>query len=210
MKLCRKSNDGRNKEPFPRAMSCTVRALLPIGLLLVTADRLPAPIQEVPESPTPAPEQSARPKPKRIIKPKASESSENSTKAKTSSPPQTKAAPQHNLFDGTWVGKTCVGFDGSHETMDVTIFISAGGTRVDVKMVGVGFASQEGGVGEKVYTSKKPICDGRTVKWNDGWGNWVLTPNSDGKTAHFTCDWSPGLLLLPACHSSETFQKVSP
>jgi hypothetical protein len=45
--------------------------LLVAALLLVTAHRLPAPIQEVPESPTPAPEQSANPKPKRTIKPES-------------------------------------------------------------------------------------------------------------------------------------------
>ena len=135
-----------------------------------------------------------------------------SPRLQTPSPPQSTPASQQNPFDGTWVGKTCVGWDGNGERMGVTIFISGAGTRVDVKMLGRGFSADgydSGSVGEKLYTSKKPACDGRTVKWADGWGVWALTPNSDGKTAHFTCDWGGGY-ALPACHSSETFQKVSP
>jgi len=53
-------------------MKRSLGLLLVLTLLLVTAHRLPAPIQEVPESPTPVPEQSAKPKPKRTIKPKVS------------------------------------------------------------------------------------------------------------------------------------------
>jgi hypothetical protein len=44
--------------------------LIVAAVLLITAHRLPAPIQEVPESPTPAPEQSANPKSKQTPKPK--------------------------------------------------------------------------------------------------------------------------------------------
>jgi F5/8 type C domain len=75
------------------------RVLLSIALLLVTAHRLPAPIQEIPESPTPAPEQSA--KPKRTIKPKTtSESSESSTKRQTASPQsRTEAASNRKPFN---------------------------------------------------------------------------------------------------------------
>src|SRR5207249_6281504 len=60
-------------------------------------------IQEIPEAPTPAPEQSAKPRPKRTIKSKAtSESSEASTKRQTLLPqPQSQAAPSQNSFDGT-------------------------------------------------------------------------------------------------------------
>jgi hypothetical protein len=59
-------------------------------MLLISAHRLPAPIQEVPESPTPAPEQSAKSKPKR----------------QTASPPQTHSTQNPTPFAGTWVAKT--------------------------------------------------------------------------------------------------------
>ena len=70
-------------------------------VLLLTTHPVPAPIQEVQGSPTPAPEQSAKPKPKRTIKPKvASEGSENSTKGQTSSPqPRSEAAPSRKPFN---------------------------------------------------------------------------------------------------------------
>jgi hypothetical protein len=72
-----------------------------ICVLLATAHRLPAPIQEVPESPTPAPEQSSKPKTKPTAKPKATDNSEKSTKAKASSSPQQRSTPK---FAGTWTG----------------------------------------------------------------------------------------------------------
>ena len=89
--------------------------LLVVGFLAVTTQRLPAPIQEVPESPTPAPEQSAKPKPKRPVKPKArSESSETSTKRQTPSPTlktqatststSTASPTPSKKFAGKWSG----------------------------------------------------------------------------------------------------------
>src|SRR5438094_6995046 len=89
-------------------------ALLVLAFLLATTSRLPAPIQEVPESPTPAPEQSSKPKPKRTIKPKvASESSESSTKPRTSLPkPQIQATSNSTPFAGTWSGTMNISFFG--------------------------------------------------------------------------------------------------
>jgi hypothetical protein len=69
-------------------------------LLFVTAHRLPAPITEVPESPTPAPAVApaatpqSKPKPK--PKPEASESTKNAVKQ--------QPAPRQTRFAGTWVG----------------------------------------------------------------------------------------------------------
>ena len=167
---------------------------LTAALLLSTVQRAPAPISEV-ETPTPAP--------KRTIKHKESENSQSPTKRQTPLPPQTKATSQQNPFDGTWVGKCDI---PQIHNVDLTLIISGRGTRVDVKMTDM---YKEWGIAnhDNSYTSKKPTCDGATVRFDDGWGRWVLTPNSDGKTAHFTCDW-PGFLLMPACHSSATFQKA--
>lgn len=68
------------------------------ALLLITAHRLPAPIQEVPESPTPTPEQSAKPKPKRATRPKATQTERSSVAKPTPSPTPSKK------FAGKWVG----------------------------------------------------------------------------------------------------------
>src|SRR5438132_2723254 len=89
-----------------RAVICAVKMsilrrtycfLLAAALLLITAHRLPAPIQEVP---TPAPEQSAKPKPKPLSKPKPkSEASESAT-----NPVKQQRSSKQNRFAGTWVG----------------------------------------------------------------------------------------------------------
>jgi hypothetical protein len=82
------------------AMKTLARTALVIFLLAVTAHRLPAPIQEVPESPTPVPEQSAKPKPKPkpLPKPK-SEASESAT-----NPVRQEPSTKPSRFAGTWVG----------------------------------------------------------------------------------------------------------
>jgi hypothetical protein len=88
MKLYRRGN----KESFLRAMSCMIRVLLPIALLLVTAHRLPAPIVE---EPTPAPE--IKTKPKR-------HAAEAETEPKPRSEKKSAAAPAVS-FAGTWTGR---------------------------------------------------------------------------------------------------------
>jgi hypothetical protein len=61
----------------------TLTLLLTVALLLITTHRLPAPISEIPESPTPTPERSAKPKLKRTPKPKpAAQNSGDSVRQK--------------------------------------------------------------------------------------------------------------------------------
>jgi cytoskeletal protein RodZ len=85
-------------------LSAAFRLLLMVSVLLITAHRLPAPIVEE-EKPTPAAEQSAKPKPKPTIKPKATrENSESATRRQTSSPPPKTQPTQQNRFSGTWNG----------------------------------------------------------------------------------------------------------
>jgi hypothetical protein len=77
-------------------------AILVIVLLIVSASRLPAPISEIPESPTPAPTvaPTAKPKPKSLPKPKQkSEASESAT-----NPARQKPSPKQSRFAGTWGG----------------------------------------------------------------------------------------------------------
>ena len=180
-------------------MKQTPTLLLTVALLLATAHRLPAPIQEVPENPTPASEQSAKPKPKRTIKPKVTnESSESSTKRQTPSPtPQSKAATQRKLFDGTWRGIIPIGLQGN---VELTIQISGDG---------------------KVLTTNPhfgdwrrtliPTCDGHTMTWKTtAIQNWTLTPNSDGQTAVVTGNDPGSLFGILAFNSSAIFRKASP
>jgi hypothetical protein len=98
MKSRRRRNDGGNKESYPTAMTCIIRVLLPIALLLVTAHRLPAPIQEVPEAPTSAPGLKPHPLP--------------STTPKLADPAR---------FAGTWTGKMKIGNGGD---FDITLVIN--------------------------------------------------------------------------------------
>jgi len=167
-------------------MKQTLALLLTVALLLITVHRLPAPISE--ESPTPAP--------KRTIKQNTSEDSQRPTKRQTPSLPQSKATPQRNLFDGTWVGDIDQADMGVNQ---FTLSISGSGTVLE-------------------WTSKwgtqtlKVACDGKTMRWN--WkgkvlrGSCVFTPNPDGKIAIMT-DQSPGFLGMHAFSSTTTFHKVS-
>src|SRR5437016_710408 len=140
------------------------------ALLLVFAHRLPAPIQVIPESPTPAPEESVRSKPKRPTKPKVtSDNSESSTKQSTpSTTPKNQATPKRNPFDGTWVGT----FKGMPMDGDVefTITVSGMGT-VESDTARVGTRAI------RYHTHQyHATCDGRTTKWIDTWSTWTLTP----------------------------------
>ena len=76
----------------------TFWSLLVAVLLLLTAHRLPAPIQEVQESPTPAPtaKSKSRPVPKRKSGSEASESAANSVRR--------PAFLKQRRFPGTWSG----------------------------------------------------------------------------------------------------------
>src|SRR5436305_13732791 len=100
-----------------RKVDARSRIALTLVVLLIAAPRLPAPIQEVPESPTPAPEQSTKTKPKRIIKLKdAGKSSESSTKWLTSSPqPKSQSTPTQPRFAETWNGIINCGILGNIE-----------------------------------------------------------------------------------------------
>jgi hypothetical protein len=134
--------------------------LCPLALLL-TAHRLPAPISDVPGSPTPAPEQSPKPKAKNIAKPKvASESSQSETK--------------RNVFDGTWVGTQN---QGSLGDIQLTQVISGSGAVV----------RSTSKLGAFTWNA---TCDGKTMQWSVktkyGSGVRTFTPNPDGKTALMT------------------------
>ena len=175
-------------------MNRAIRFSLIIALLLISAPRLPAPIQEVPESPTPAPEKST--KPKRTVK-KASESSEASTRRQTLSPtPKNQATPNQNQFDGAWAGVfKSIPLYGD---VEFTITITGKGTSLTSKSLAFGV---------RTYHS---TCDGANVKWTDGAGHGTLTPNSDGMTAVVATDNGGGFFGIGAYSSSVIFRRVSP
>jgi hypothetical protein len=148
------------------------------ALLFVTAHRLPAPIQEVPETPTPAPQQSAMPKPKRTIKPKvANENSESSTKRKTPAP-----TPRAR-FAGTWSGTVNVPNPLEGGDSNCTYVINAA----------------ENSVAETCERFNKntsaATVNGNTISWNNGFFkeyNNALTLIGDGRTAQITITSSWG------------------
>jgi hypothetical protein len=175
-------------------MRRTLVLLLPIALLLMAPNRLPAPIQEVQENPPP--EQSAKPNPKRRTKPKAtSESSESSTRRQTPSPPKNQATPSRNPFDGTWLGT----FNGVPTKGDVQFTLTISGKASVVNETSSTFGS----------LTNRAACDGIAIRWQDGTSSWTLAPNKDEKTAVVTCDYG-GFFGIGAYHSSVIFRRTSP
>ena len=156
---------------------------------LVAVHRLPAPIQEIPESPAPASEQTAKPKTKRLIKPKASKSSENSTTAKSlSKSSQTVSLQGPARFAGTWSGIINQGVLGD---IAISLVINATGTSVQET--------------SKIGTFTHPAAiGGNTMTWKSGWLSeigWTFTPNNDGKTAVVSATSAFGV------NGSATFQR---
>jgi hypothetical protein len=175
------------------------RFLLGFAFIVVTAHRLPAPISEIPESPTPAPQESAQPKTKRTKARVTSEESGNqpredeSTKEHVSvrsHATKTTTIPAQPKFAGTWSGSITEFVWG---TFDLTLIVNTSGTSVTSK-------SKFGTTGHAT------TCDGQTVKWREGVFNevvWTFTPNSDGQTAAVTANSPLGI------HSSTALRRTS-
>lgn len=152
-----------------RIVQLRIRLFAVATMWLITAHRLPAPIQEVPETPTPASVESAKSKPKRTTKAKVtSESSESSTKRQTSSSPQTHPTQNPTPFAGTWIAKT--GFPAG-----VTLTISPAQDSAVVK--GLPFWGDRAG---------RPTANGNTLSWTFLAEKWNMVIAADGKTAVVT------------------------
>jgi hypothetical protein len=154
----------------------TISRIALVGFLLgLSAHRLPAPISEAPENPTPASEKSAKPKPKRTIKPKVtSENSDNSTKRAISSlQSKAQATAKPERFAGSWNGTISRGLAGN---VNYTLVVNATGTSVkEISNYGA--------------YDRPARWDGYTVKFCVGWFCEVactLTPDNEGKTARVT------------------------
>jgi hypothetical protein len=145
-------------------MKSTVRVLITITMLLIAAHRLPAPILEVPESPSPTPNLTPSPPPA-IARP---------TIATVRTTP---SAPGPVRFGGTWTGKIK---EAKFGDLDMTVVINPDGTSLKV-------SSRHG-------TAVRPTTvNGNTLSWTGGIKNdvfWTLTPNADGQTASVTRKWT--------------------
>jgi hypothetical protein len=168
----------------------TVWRIILIGFLLAsTAHRLPAPISEVPENPTPAPLQTTQPKVRHSTKRKVQENDASVRQPATveQSKPQPKTTP--GRFAGTWVGNISQGVSGN---ADVTLTINAPGTEI----------KEQSSVG--VFT-RRGTSNGSTTTWRGGLFSevtWAFTPNPDGQTAAVT---SKGMF---SGNSIATFRKT--
>jgi len=145
------------------SLNRTFRLLLAALFFLVSAHRSPAPIQEVLESPTPPPQQSARAKPKSSSKPKANASVTNLVRQQPS--------PKQSLFAGSWIG-TMQTFPKGPEKVTLTV----DSTETTMAM------TWRGGT-----VSGKAERKGNTLQATSHEGiytnTWSLTPQPDGATA---------------------------
>lgn len=151
-------------------MRCQRLFLFGFVFAFVAIHRLPAPVEELPDNPTPAAIKRAEPKePKNKLKP-----AEQNPKSKTAPRPNSSAAPrQPPLFGSTWKGIINQGVAG---TIPVTLTINPAGTSVLENSQGTTF-------------THIAMMSGNLLTWKTGWLNeiiWTLTPNGDGKSASVT------------------------
>lgn len=149
-------------------MKRTLALVSAASLLILSTHRLPAPIQEVPQSPTPA--TAARPK-KSASKPKAS--------SKVAAKPQptlnaTSAKRRAGPYAGIWRGAIICGVWGSIEHR---IIIDDAQKSMTVSKI----TNSAGGANGTAAATIGP--EGLTAQlpgWN---GTWSLQPDAGGKTA---------------------------
>lgn len=136
-------------------------ALLVLGFLLTTAHRCPAPIQEVPETPTPA----------ATVTPTVVPAKQS---VATPTPIVAPSTVGPVLFAGSWNGKIKFGKGGE---VDFTLVVNAKAT--SLKQTSRKF-------GELTHPT---TLSGDTLSWNAGHLNeaqWTLVPTADGRTAVVT------------------------
>jgi len=149
-------------------------------LLFVTAHRLPAPIQESPDSPTPAPQESLsqqKPKHSAKSKPNAEQREASNKRHESTQVTQIKARRPENKSRcaGVWIGVLSFGILG---TADETLTIDLAGAVVVEK-------NQFGSA------THPATWDGTTVRFQSGALNeiaFTLAPNADGQTAVVTAN----------------------
>ena len=136
------------------------RYFLLVALLLAGAHRLPAPIQEIAESPTPAPTEQAKPK-KPIAPP-------SQAQPKTKATPKPTPTPARPRFAGTWKGI----LDGAANGASATIVVSPGEDSAVVR--GLAVWSERRG---------RTTINGNSMSWKFLAERWSMTLAPDGKSA---------------------------
>lgn len=136
------------------------RYLLLVALLLVGAHRLPAPIQEISESPTPAPTEQA--------KPKKAKTQPVETQPKAKVTPKPSPTPARPKFAGTWKGT----LDGAANGASATIVVSPGEDSAVVR-------------GLPVWSERRgrTTINGNSLSWKFLAETWSMTLAPDGKSA---------------------------
>jgi TonB family protein len=163
--------------------------LLVLVLGFICVNRLPAPIVEEQEKPTPVPEQSEAPAKKTKHSTKARPSAVESSEKSETRPTATPAPALNDLsrFAGTWQGKVNQGLLGHTPT---TLMVNSAATSVELS--------------HNVGGKTRPVTlSGNTISWQSGMVgevSWTLTPNSDAQTAQVTMK---GLLI----NDTETFRR---
>ncbi|MEY2545836.1 MAG: hypothetical protein QOG48_953 [Verrucomicrobiota bacterium] len=141
-------------------MSILQRSVVITAMSILYAQRLPAPIVEPADQPTPAPQTETPSAPERPAKSK--HKTEPAAKAETK-----PAAKSQQGFGGTWTGKINQGLLGD---IVLTLTVDASGSQV-VEHTALG-------------TFAHPATlNGRTLTWHGGLLNeitWTLTPNENG------------------------------
>jgi hypothetical protein len=150
------------------------RICLVCGLFLITAHRLPAPIQEVQESPAPAPEQSAKPKAKRLPESKTNHATTTSRATPSPSPVRSKK------FAGTWTG-TMQTFPAGNQTTQIVI--NSTETTMTVSWFGKTDTVKAQLNGDSLQATFPP------PEFQPQSHHWEITPQPDGVSArvHFQC-----------------------
>ena len=153
---------------------------LTLALLLITAHQLPAPILEIPENPTPAPQESvSQRKPKHSAKSKLNVEQREASNKRHESAQATRIKAQkpenQSRCAGVWTGVLSFGIVG---TSDETLTIDPTGTVV----------AERNQFGSATH---RATWDGATVSFQSGALNeiaFTLTPNADGQTAVVTAN----------------------
>ena len=143
------------------------RLFLVITLILFPGHRLPAPIQEVPESPTPASKAKTTPKPKSVSK--SDRSNEDSQRQRTAVKPTPTPAVS---FAGTWVGVS-----GALRGRTVTVNSTQSTVTIDGGPWGRETGNVEANTGSQLVWSTTPVSV--RVKW-------TFTLLAGAKTAQLT------------------------
>lgn len=136
------------------------RTLLLVALLLAGAPRLPAPIQEIAESPTPAPTERA--------KPKKAKTQPVETPPKAKATPRPSPTPARPKFAGTWKGI----LDGAANGASATIVVSPAEDSAVVRGLPV-WGERRG----------RTTINGNSLTWTFLAETWNMTLAPDGKSA---------------------------